>query len=289
QDGHNVHVLVYPKSNLWRLKEHLDDIYVHEVDLADIAQIQTLLPSVKPDWIFHLAVHGAYSHQTDAMRMVQTNIIGTINLLESSLQEGFEVFVNTGSSSEYGYKDHAPNETEWIDPNSYYAVTKASATLYCRYTANSRSVKVPTLRLYSVYGPYEEPTRLMPTLIRQGLEGKLPPLVNPDTARDYVYIDDVCDAYLFAASQTADEFGPVFNVGTGVQTSLRQLVTIAKHVLNIPAEPNWGSMAGRHWDTTTWVANSQKIRTVLGWKPQYPIEAGFQEMVNWAKTKYESI
>jgi nucleoside-diphosphate-sugar epimerase len=289
RDGHEVHLLVYPQSNLWRLRQIVDHLYLHEADLADLDRLQALATNIQPDWIFHLAVHGAYSCQTDLRRMVQTNIIGTINLVESFRKEGFETFVNTGSSSEYGYKDHAPHEADWIDPNSYYAVTKASATLYCRYTANSQGVRIPTLRLYSVYGPYEEPTRLMPTLIRHGLQGTLPPLVNPDIARDYVYIDDVCDAYLLAARQPTDEHGPVFNVGTGIQTSLRDLVDIARRELAIKAEPVWGSMADRHWDTTTWVADSRKIQSELGWHPRYSVETGFQEMVSWMRQFHEPI
>ncbi|MEM8805939.1 MAG: NAD-dependent epimerase/dehydratase family protein, partial [Cyanobacteria bacterium P01_G01_bin.38] len=69
---------------------------------------------------------------------------------------------------------------------------------FFHYTAQRHKAHLPTLRLYSVYGPYEEPSHLMPTLIAQGLQGKLPPLVNPDIARDYVYVDDVNEAYILA-------------------------------------------------------------------------------------------
>ena len=61
----------------------------------------------------------------------------------------------------HGYKDHAPVETEWIEPNSHYALAKASATLFCRYTAQARKMNLTTLRLYSAYGPYEEAKRLL--------------------------------------------------------------------------------------------------------------------------------
>src|SRR5207237_854558 len=141
-----------------------------------------------------------YSSQTDLSQMVRTNFTSTINLVESCLKTGFEVFVNTGSSSEYGFKNHAPSEDEAIEPNSDYAVSKAVATLYCRHKARQKNVHIPTLRLYSIYGPYEEPTRLMPALLIRGLSGELPPLVNPDIARDYVYTEDAVDAFLLAAT-----------------------------------------------------------------------------------------
>lgn len=283
-DGHSVHLLVRPNSNRWRLQDIQTEVVLHEVSLQDREALVQLFHQIRPDWIFHLAVHGAYSYQTDLDAIVQTNILGTINLVEASLQTGFEAFVNTGSSSEYGFKNHAPSETEWLEPNSHYAVTKASATLFCRFTAQSKGVRIPTLRLYSVYGPYEEPTRLMPALIVRGLNHELPPLVNPDIARDYIYTEDVIDAYLQAATQPKQDLGAVYNVGTGIQTSLRQAVAVTQRALNLTVEPVWGSMPDRQWDSTVWVADNRKLQTDLGWKPHHTFEQGFAQTVNWFRT-----
>ena len=204
----------------------------------------------------------------------ESNIIGTINLVEACLKTGFEAFVNTGSSSEYGFKDSAPSETEWLEPNSHYAVTKASASLFCRYTAQSQGIHMPTLRLYSVYGPLESSNRLLPKLITLGLEGKLPPLVSPETAHDFVYIDDVIDAYILAAKTPSQEPGAIYNVGTGVQIPLREVVEVARRVMGITVEPVWGSMPSRQWDTDKWVADNRKIEKALGWRPRQHIRGG---------------
>ena len=85
-----------------------------------------------------------------------------MNLVDAALDMGFEAFVNAGSSSEYGFTDHPPTEDERAEPSSAYALTKLSQTLFCRFTAKKHDVHMPTLRLYSVYGPYEEPTRFVP-------------------------------------------------------------------------------------------------------------------------------
>ncbi len=281
QDGHELHLFVRQGYSPWRIEGIRAAVRVHEVDLGDEEALARAVGREPPDWVFHLAAHGAYSHQTDLQQMAHTNIIGTINLVSACLKTGFEAFVNTGSSSEYGFKDHAPSETEWLEPNSYYAVTKAFSTLFCRYTAQSRGVHLPTLRLYSVYGPYEAPTRLMPTIIAAGLKGELPPLVNPDTVRDYVYVEDVVEAYLLAASRPGQEFGAVYNVGTGVQTSLREVVEVARRVLGVGAEPQWGSMQGRFWDTNVWVSDNRKIQAELGWRQRCTFEQGFHLMVAW--------
>jgi nucleoside-diphosphate-sugar epimerase len=281
QEGHEIHLLVRPNYTQWRIQDIQTDIHLHKVALNDEEQLTSCVKKIRPDWVFHLAVHGAYPFQTELRQIVQTNIIGTINLVEACLNVGFETFVNTGSSSEYGYKDHAPSESAWLEPNSYYAVTKSSATLFCRYTAQSRGCHIPTLRLYSVYGPYEEPTRLMPTLIQQGLQGKLPPLVSPEVARDYVYVGDVVEAYLLAAAQPCQEPGGIYNVGTGIQTSLREVVDVVRRVMGITIEPEWGVMPNRQWDTNVWVADNRKIRSELGWQPRYTFEQGFRLMLNW--------
>jgi nucleoside-diphosphate-sugar epimerase len=265
--GQEVHLLVRPRHGSWRIEDIRRDVRLHEVALKEREALTQTVARIRPDWIFHLAAYGAYPSQTDLRRMIQTNITGTINLVEACLSTGFEAFVNTGSSSEYGFKDHAPSEDESYEPNSHYAVTKASATLFCRYTAQSRSVHLPTLRLYSVYGPYEEPTRLVPQLITHGLKGKLPPLVNRSVARDYVYIDDVTEAYVLAASERGQQTpGAIYNVGTGVQTSLAEAVETARRVLSIKREPRWASMPEREWEqgfqlTVEWLRASPALRS----------------------------
>src|SRR6185436_7690870 len=100
----------------------------------------------------------------------------------------------------------------------------------------------------------------MPALVVRGLEGELPPLADPAIARDYIYVDDVSDAYCLAASRAGQPSGAVYNVGTGVQTSLREVVEVARHVLGIVVEPVWGTLAARGWDTNVWVADNRVIR-----------------------------
>jgi nucleoside-diphosphate-sugar epimerase len=281
QNGHEIHALIRPRSNRWRIEDIQTDLHLYEVDLEDKERLTKSVLNVQPDWVFHLAAYGASAAQTDISQMVATNIVGTINLVEACLQSGFEVFVNTGSSSEYGFKTEAPNETTWLEPNSHYAVAKATATMFCRHTAQSRDVRLFTLRLYSVYGPYESATRLIPTLVRKGLKGELPCLASPESAHDFVYIEDVIDAYINCAAQPCQESGAIYNVGTGVQTSLREVVDTARRLLGITAEPIWESMPNRLWDSDAWVADIRKIEQSLSWQPAYSFERGFESTVNW--------
>ena len=285
-DGHDVHLLLRPNRDRWRLEGITGVVAArtHAAELSDRDSVVKAVQAARPEWIFHLAAHGAYSTQTTFDEMVRTNLVGTVNLVEACLGSGFESFVNTGSSSEYGFTDHAPAETDAPIPNSHYALTKAAATLYCGFAARKHGVPIRTLRLYSVYGPWEDPARLIPRLIVQGLRHRLPPLADRLVARDFVFVDDVCAAYLAAAAGKGAAPDAVFNVGTGVQSTLQEVVRIACRELDIDSEPQWGSMPNRVWDTETWVADNRKIRAQLGWSPTRSLEEGLAATIHWFRS-----
>jgi dolichol-phosphate mannosyltransferase len=115
----------------------------------------------------------------------------------------------------------------------------------------------------------------------RGLAKTLPPLVSPDVARDFVFVDDVVEAYLAAAGHRGPEPGSVYNVGTGRQTSIREAVEVARRILSIDSIPEWGTMPNRAWDTSVWVANTKKVERDLGWKPRTTFEEGLSRFVRW--------
>lgn len=280
-EGHRVELLLRPGSDTWRLQEIGDELVVHEADLRDRDAVRAAVQAAAPEWIFHLAAHGAYSWQTDASGIFQSNTLGTLNLLESCVERGFDALVHAGTSSEYGLKDHPPSEDEAPEPNSSYAVAKVSATLLCRQLAEAHGLHLSTLRLYSVYGPWEDPRRLMPTLVSLGRRGELPPLVDPDTARDFVHVEDVLDAFLLAAATRVPGSNGIYNIGSGTQTSLRELVEIARDVLEISATPAWGTHTARAWDASVWVSDPAKSARELGWRARRQLDEGLREMSSW--------
>lgn len=118
-------------------------------------------------------------------------------------------------------------------------------------------------------------SRLIPQVVVHGLRGRLPRLVAPGVAHDFVASDDVVEAFLLAAEHIDRESGAIYNVGSGVQTSLRDVIALARRVLGIEVEPVWGSEPARDWDTTTWMADVRKARSVLGWQPTAELRGGF--------------
>jgi nucleoside-diphosphate-sugar epimerase len=282
--GHEVHVLLKTSSDRWRLAEVEKDVRASDQDLRDEEGLRALLLRIKPEVIYHLAAHGAYPFQTDADAVIQTNILGTWNLLKASAAIDYDVFVNTGSSSEYGWKEFAMRETDLLEPNSYYSVAKCAQTLLCQHFSKTHRKPVTTFRLFSVYGPWEEPSRLIPTLIRRTLAGEDLELVPPETARDFVFVDDVVDAYL-RLDELARLSGEVVNIGTGVQSTIKDVVEAVLEETGARVACHWGKMKPRIWDSTIWVADITKAGRLLHWRPETQLRAGIARTVAWTRER----
>jgi len=286
-DGHDVHTLLTPVRSYWRLQDIAGGHTPHYLDLADLPAVVSLLADLRPQWIFHLATYGAYPAQNDFDLSLRTNVVATAGLVQAALREGFESFVVAGSSSEYGTKDHPPRESDGLDPLSYYAATKAAATILSRQLARSYSANLEILRLYSVYGPFEEPTRLIPSIIAESWNNRLPPLVSPDAAHDFVFVGDVVDAFVRCAERTNHTPGAIYNVSTGIQLSLREVIDVARDVLKVVAEPDWGSMPSRPWDASIWRGDSSSLQERTGWHPSFSFQEGFTQTVEWFEARPE--
>jgi nucleoside-diphosphate-sugar epimerase len=283
-DGHEVHATCRPGGHHDRLSG-LDDLIVHDVELDLPGAGATLVGAVSPEWIFHLAAHGAYSWQTDARQICEANLLATVELADAAEHEGVKAFIHTGSSSEYGFQDHAPDEHERPQPNSTYAVAKTAATMYCSHRASVGGLPAVTLRLYSVYGALEDSRRLVFALLRHGLDGHLPPLVSPNTARDFVYVEDVCDALVRSAEKAGEKAGEIYNVGSGHQTTLRELVDCVRELLAISVEPDWGTHPQRSWDTDVWYASTKRIARDLEWSARTGISEGLAHTISWMRAE----
>jgi nucleoside-diphosphate-sugar epimerase len=106
-------------------------------------------------------------------------------------------------------------------------------------------------------------------------------LAHPDIARDFIFTEDVNRACLFVAASWASlPPGEIYNVGSGRQTTLKEVVEITWEIFKIAAEPAWASMQNRAWDTKTWVANNTKLRAA-GWKPGFSFRAGYLKTIDW--------
>jgi len=276
-----VHATMRPTARPWRLRGLEGRITLHGVDLTDADSVDHLLQQIRPRAVFHLAAHGVCESHDEARRILSTNILGTQHVLSSACAAGVALFVNAGSSSEYGYKDGPMRETDRIEPNSVYAVAKAAQTHLCSlFGSQASDMAVVTFRLFSVYGPWEAPTRLLPTLLRRARRGQSFDMASPDIAHDFVYVDDVLDAFV-AASPLTRMRGEVINLGTGVQSTLADVVAAVDAAVGTRSEVRWGAMSARRWDTVRWQADRAKAAEMLAWEPRYSLRQGVMKMARW--------
>lgn len=278
--GHRVHVLLRDPVGAWRLKDVVGRLLVHHGDVRDVDAVRRCLLKARPQVVLHLATRGAYETQADTDAILATNVLGTQNVLEAAADAGATLFVQSGSSSEYGFKSQPMRESDRLEPNSIYAVAKAAQTHLGQLQSRAGTMPVVCLRLFSVYGPWEEPTRLIPTLIRQARAGLPLALTSPDTARDFVYIDDVLEAMLdFPRLRKVG--GEVINLGSGREIKLREIVAEVLRLFPGRSELRWGAFPPRPWDTNRWSANVAKAERLLCWQPRHSLVEGLAKTAEW--------
>ncbi len=265
----------------WRLADINEDKVV-AADLNDYAAAKNLVNSVRPQTVFDCVAYGAYSFEDDASLIYQTNFQSIVNLAELLSVQAISAFIHAGSSSEYGTNSAAPSEDSFCEPNSAYSVSKIAVASFLRFMGKQRKFPCINLRLYSVYGPLEDTSRLIPNLLRQALQGKLPALVDGRISRDFVHVDDVCAAFIMAAAKMHPGlYGENFNIGSGIKTTVADLASTAQKVFQIAQEPKFGEMNARAWDVADWYSCPRKANEMLGWKAEVALEDGLRSMAAW--------
>jgi dolichol-phosphate mannosyltransferase len=275
-------VVQHEKS--WRLANVADDKVI-AVDLTDSSSTKNLIESISPQTVFDCVAYGAYSFEGNATKIYETNFQSLVNLVELLNERSIASFVHAGSSSEYGTNSSAPSESEVCLPNSHYAVSKVAAESYLNYMGKYKNFPCVHLRLYSIYGPFEDTSRLIPNVLKCAISGTLPPFVDSRTSRDFVHVSDACRAFILAAVRmNPDLHGEAFNIGSGVKTTIGDLAQLVREVFNIGEEPAFGTMAGRTWDLPDWYSNPTKADTLLGWKATISLVDGLQSMSEWVRS-----
>lgn len=265
----------------WRLKKMaIPEKNILHCDITFKKSVQKLFDQYNPKTIFNLSAYGAYSKQSSANLIYETNLEGTLNILEEC--QSISAYIHAGSSSEYGLNCTSPNENDELKPNSHYSISKISAAYLIQFYGKINKVPCLNLRLYSIYGPWEEPDRLIPKLIQEGRKGAYPPLVDPETSRDFVYIEDCIHAFISAAIHLKPSFfGESINIGSGVKTTMLDLSRLTKSLFNIKKEPLWGTMENRSWDTLEWYGNYSKAKKIIDWSPKIDLMEGLKRTADW--------
>jgi nucleoside-diphosphate-sugar epimerase len=280
--GAEVSINIRKNSDTWRIRDILKKVNTVPVDITEYEKLRDALKKIHPDVIFHTAAYGGSAGQKTTEKIIETNITGTVNVVRSCRDTGVSLMVNTGSSSEYGIKNSAMDETFLLEPVTEYGVSKAAATLFCQSYAAAYNLPIITLRLFSPYGRYEQKSRLVPSVILAALQRINPKISSPAFVRDFVYIDDVLDAYESAISLT-NPSGDIFNIGSGQQHSVGEVVDGIIRILGNEVTYETGIPQAWKNEPAFWQADIRKARSELGWDPEFSLERGLAATVDWFK------
>ena len=266
------------------IRQHLNDsrYQLAEVDIRDRAALDQALANNKFDCIVHLAARAGVRPSLDQPELYnETNVTGTLNLLEFARQHNIRQFVFGSSSSVYGINAKVPfSEDDPISqPISPYAATKGAGELLCHTYSHLYGIRCICLRFFTVYGPRQRPDLAIHKFASLISEGKsIPVFGDGTTRRDYTYVDDIIDGVVAAINYDKSNY-EVINLGESRTVELRELIALLEKELDghaiidrQPAQPG---------DVPQTFADISRARKLLGYNPQVQIEDGLRRFVDW--------
>lgn len=214
--GHDVHGLLRPSTSTQRLDAGNETITRHRHDLEDVAALAALIARLEPQAIVHAAFPAGHARTYETrLQMLQRGLIGTLSLLEAlSRARSRASLVYLGSAISYGTTGMPHHPSDRLEPGAFRGVVKAAESLMIGQYGRETGSSITELRLFSVYGPWEQREKLLPRLFAAALSGARVPLTAEPRLRDWVYLDDVVEACLSACARAAPGVA-IFNVCSG--------------------------------------------------------------------------
>jgi UDP-glucose 4-epimerase len=266
--GAKVHVVSRQASG------KLGDVVWHQADLADAEDSTTLIDVVAPDVVFHLAGLPAGARHIDFVQPTfAANLQASVNLMVALVRRTPSARLVVAGSIEERQRADGP-------PPTPYAMSKIAQTAYCLMFARLYKLSVCVLRVAMVYGPAQaDPNKLIPYVISAFLRKEAPRLSTGSRLIDWVYVEDVVDAFLLAAQSEAC-VGQAIDIGSGMQISIKDTVALIAKIVGSVPEPQYGSIPDRPFDFDQF-ADIQQASQLLCWEPSTSLDAGLRRSVDW--------
>ncbi len=254
----------HPKLTWWRS------------DLIDHGTVLEMLGEIRPDVVFHLA--GQVTAVPDLALVLPTFhslLTSTVNILLATESLGCRRLVISGSLTEL-----VPGVPEAI-PGSPYAAAKWMGTVYARMFHELYHTPAVILRPFMTYGPGQHKDKIVPYVILSLLQGNRPTLSSGKWEADWIYVDDVIDGFVQAASRTGID-GRTIDLGSGMLTSTAEVVKKLVSLINPEIEPLFGGIPDRPAEEIR-VADTSSSKASLGWEPRTSLEQGLAKTIEWCR------
>ena len=283
KEGCKVHIPIRQDSSLWRIKEFKNAFTSHKIDLKDFEAVKSVIQQIKPDVIFHLAAYGVDYRQQNIYRAIDINITASVNLFEAFLANNGHRFIHTGTCLEYGHKNVPVSEFDVSVPTGIYGATKTSSVHILSSMTNSMdSGKLIILRPFGVFGEYEGIHKFIPQVIDKLTNENPVQMTLGEQIRDYIYIDDLIDAYILASTVPLKNKVEIINIGSGKGIAMKYLALMISNHLDASDELlQFGAIPYRPDEMMYLVANVNKAKSLLGWEAKVSIEKGLEYTIKW--------
>jgi UDP-glucose 4-epimerase len=251
----------------------------YEMDLAD-PKLEAVFKKEKPDYVYHFAFNVLVPKSVDDPIMDAQSIIASLNLIKNASRAKVKKVIFSSSGFLYGNKAKKPtDENAEIDPITPYVVSKNAVEHYLRFYKKTFNMPYVVLRYAAVYGPGQV-TGAMADYIRKLRADSQAQIWGDGTkTRDYTYIEDVVRANLLALNVDDDFTNPIFNVGTGKETTLNELYKFIAAELKKPFAPIY--LPDRPAEQMRYSLDHKKIKKTLGWSPTVSVKEGVQKILKF--------
>ncbi len=216
--------------------------------------------------------------------MIESNVLGTTNVLLAARQQGTRRVIHTSTSEVYGTALRVPIDEEHpLQGQSPYSASKIAAdkiaeSFYCAY-----DLPVVTVRPFNTFGPRQSARAVIPTIIAQALTSDTLQLGSLDTRRDFTYVDDTVNGFLCAAEAPDSVLGQVYNLGTGQDVTIGEIVEQVARLLDKPLSVTQDAQRLRPGKSEVMrlLSDNRKARSQLGWAPAVSLEEGLRRTIEW--------
>jgi UDP-glucose 4-epimerase len=258
-----------------------DSIRWWQGDIADGASARSLLQEIKPDVIFHLSGLATANPECElVLPTFNSLLVSTVNLLTAATDVGCRRLILAASLTE------PPQNGSDITPGSPYAAAKWASGAYARMFHKLYNLPVVMVRPFMTYGPRQDERKLIPHVILSLLKHQAPTLSSGRQEIDWVYIDDVIDGFLAAAS-APDIEGQTIDLGSGVLVPIRAVVGQIVELMDTEVAPLFNALPDRPAEPVR-VAEMSAADAKLGWKPRTPLRTGLAHTIDWYRERLQS-
>jgi len=274
-----VAIILRESSDTSRIKHLLKSVTVIKGDLSDIASIESQIVAFQPEVLVHLAWYGVENRFRNEYQQLSLNLLHVSNLLQIIEKTPIKKIIGFGSQGEYGPHAETLDENYHPKPTTLYGVSKLCAYQIMQVFCQQKNIDLAWIRLFSIYGPKDNTSWLIPSVIKDLLAKNSPPLTEGKQFWDFLYVSDAVQA-IMGVIESPNATG-IFNLGSGASVTIRKVVETIRHFIDPAIELGFGQVPYRPDQVMFLEADTRKLKTTVGWHPKVSLEEGLQHTIAW--------